>query len=387
MAGGVHVHDLVPFSTQDFDTSHKIKHFTFGSYFPGMENPLDGLVISKFNSHNTEGVTGAYQYFLKVCPAYWTPSIILLIFLLQASTREHLPESMLRVQCKEIQAAKEWDIKMLVEVVFGRCCSLVLHLCPVCKHSLCYTDDVIILCHTCRIRLSVSMTQFSPIFIQWLLCCPYNIAHENSRQGIMCKCSKHSMEVIFGFASILILPGMSLAHAKNTLNDFIECYAFQIMENNIVDQDMCDVLFRWCPPLTQVWGASILQQISTQWLSILGQEMIKCSASFQEYSFIMTSLRSRYTFWTSLHFWTQHFLWVPKGVAIQDSSISIAKYMVAGCCCHCLPSLVYRAGSCWCYFRIFDLHQSSKFADGISEQDGYGRMTLCQAIQICARQA
>ena len=70
MAGGVHVHDLVPFSTQDFDTSHKIKHFTFGSYFPGMENPLDGLVISKFNSHNTEGVTGAYQYFLKVCPAY-----------------------------------------------------------------------------------------------------------------------------------------------------------------------------------------------------------------------------------------------------------------------------------------------------------------------------
>ena len=83
--------------------------------------------------------------------------------------------------------------------------------------------DITILDHTCRTRLSVSMTQFSPMFIQWLLYCPYNSAHESSRQDIMYKCSKHSMEVAFAFASILTLPGISLVHAKITLNDFIEC--------------------------------------------------------------------------------------------------------------------------------------------------------------------
>ena len=66
MAGGVHVHDLIPFGTSDFDTSHEIYKLAFGEEYPGMENPLDGLVIPKVNSQNKEGVTGAYQYFLKV---------------------------------------------------------------------------------------------------------------------------------------------------------------------------------------------------------------------------------------------------------------------------------------------------------------------------------
>lgn len=66
MAGGVHVHDLVPFGTQDFDTSHEIHNLAFGEKVPGMKNPLDGLNIPKFNDQNKDGVTGAYQYFLKV---------------------------------------------------------------------------------------------------------------------------------------------------------------------------------------------------------------------------------------------------------------------------------------------------------------------------------
>lgn len=66
MAGGVHVHDLVPFGTQEFDTSHEIHQLAFGQTYPGLENPLDGLVIKKINDQNREGKTGAYQYFLKV---------------------------------------------------------------------------------------------------------------------------------------------------------------------------------------------------------------------------------------------------------------------------------------------------------------------------------
>ena len=65
-AGGVHVHDLIPFGTEDFDISHTIHKLGFGLDYPGRKNPLDGVVIPKVNHHNRDGKTGAYQYFLKV---------------------------------------------------------------------------------------------------------------------------------------------------------------------------------------------------------------------------------------------------------------------------------------------------------------------------------
>lgn len=65
-AGGVHVHDLIPFGTEEFDISHTIHKLSFGEDYPGRENPLNGVIVPKVNAHNREGKTGAYQYFLKV---------------------------------------------------------------------------------------------------------------------------------------------------------------------------------------------------------------------------------------------------------------------------------------------------------------------------------
>ena len=62
----MHVHDLVPFGTTEFDTSHTVNHLSFGEDYPGMKNPLDKVRVAKFNVHNPDGRTGMYQYFLKV---------------------------------------------------------------------------------------------------------------------------------------------------------------------------------------------------------------------------------------------------------------------------------------------------------------------------------
>ena len=66
--GNMHVHDLVPFQTTEFDTSHTLHHLAFGEEYPGMTNPLDAVVVHRINPHNPAGRTGMYQYFLKVLP-------------------------------------------------------------------------------------------------------------------------------------------------------------------------------------------------------------------------------------------------------------------------------------------------------------------------------
>ena len=66
--GNMHVHDLVPFQTTEFDTSHIVHHLAFGQEFPGMTNPLDDARVHRINPHNPTGATGMYQYFLKVGP-------------------------------------------------------------------------------------------------------------------------------------------------------------------------------------------------------------------------------------------------------------------------------------------------------------------------------
>ncbi|KAF6149104.1 hypothetical protein GIB67_038887 [Kingdonia uniflora] len=62
----VHVHDLLVFQKDSFNISHKINRLTFGEYFPGVVNPLDGVQWVQ------ETANGMYQYFIKVVPTMYT---------------------------------------------------------------------------------------------------------------------------------------------------------------------------------------------------------------------------------------------------------------------------------------------------------------------------
>jgi hypothetical protein len=66
--GGMHVHDLMPFKTKVFNMSHSIAKLSFGADFPGVVNPLDGVV------RDMEGDAGMYQYFLRVVPTNYRDS-------------------------------------------------------------------------------------------------------------------------------------------------------------------------------------------------------------------------------------------------------------------------------------------------------------------------
>ncbi|CAD7696002.1 unnamed protein product [Ostreobium quekettii] len=63
--GSVHVHDLVPFQDKDIDFSHHIVSLSFGTVYPGMVNPLDGVAVQQANRDNAQGQPGMFQYFLK----------------------------------------------------------------------------------------------------------------------------------------------------------------------------------------------------------------------------------------------------------------------------------------------------------------------------------
>ncbi|CAL9177020.1 unnamed protein product [Musa hybrid cultivar] len=62
----MHVHDLLPFQKESFNISHKINRLSFGEYFPGAINPLDGV---QWVQHAPYGM---YQYFIKVVPTVYT---------------------------------------------------------------------------------------------------------------------------------------------------------------------------------------------------------------------------------------------------------------------------------------------------------------------------
>ncbi|XP_073010887.1 uncharacterized protein [Typha latifolia] len=62
----MHVHDLLPFQKDSFNISHKINRLTFGEYFPGVLNPLDGAQWMQQTPY------GMYQYFIKVVPTVYT---------------------------------------------------------------------------------------------------------------------------------------------------------------------------------------------------------------------------------------------------------------------------------------------------------------------------
>jgi len=64
----MHVHDLQPFRNFKFNLSHTINRLSFGKEFPGIINPLDGVM--KANEKEKDGA-GMYQYFVKVVPTIY----------------------------------------------------------------------------------------------------------------------------------------------------------------------------------------------------------------------------------------------------------------------------------------------------------------------------
>ncbi|OEL21199.1 Endoplasmic reticulum-Golgi intermediate compartment protein 3 [Dichanthelium oligosanthes] len=70
--------------------SHKINKLSFGEEFPGVVNPLDGV---EWTQDNSNGLTGMYQYFVKVVPTIYTDIRGRKIYSNQFSVTEHFREA------------------------------------------------------------------------------------------------------------------------------------------------------------------------------------------------------------------------------------------------------------------------------------------------------
>ncbi|XP_023337737.1 endoplasmic reticulum-Golgi intermediate compartment protein 3 [Eurytemora carolleeae] len=58
----VHVHDVQPYSTSDFNVTHTIRHLSFGRNVPGKTDPMDGVVgVAEKGSE-------MFQYYVKIVP-------------------------------------------------------------------------------------------------------------------------------------------------------------------------------------------------------------------------------------------------------------------------------------------------------------------------------
>mmetsp|Transcript_33759 Transcript_33759/g.54705 ORF Transcript_33759/g.54705 Transcript_33759/m.54705 type:complete len:386 (-) Transcript_33759:112-1269(-) len=64
----MHVHDLMPFQSREFNVSHHIYRLSFGQDFPGVINPLD------HQDRIVETGSGMFQYFVKVVPTLYQRS-------------------------------------------------------------------------------------------------------------------------------------------------------------------------------------------------------------------------------------------------------------------------------------------------------------------------
>lgn len=58
--GHMHVHDLLPFHTTNFDLTHRVDKLWFGDSYPGMKNPLDGLEVKQTGLGNPDGIPGMF---------------------------------------------------------------------------------------------------------------------------------------------------------------------------------------------------------------------------------------------------------------------------------------------------------------------------------------
>ncbi|XP_057976642.1 uncharacterized protein LOC131163855 [Malania oleifera] len=61
-----HMDGFLAVQKNNYNISHRINKLTFGDYFPGILNPLDGVRWVQENQH------GLYQYFIKVVPTIYT---------------------------------------------------------------------------------------------------------------------------------------------------------------------------------------------------------------------------------------------------------------------------------------------------------------------------
>ena len=61
----LHVHDLLAFTNEKFNVSHKVHELSFGDPFPGVVNPMNGAV------RRTDAM-GMFQYYAKVVPTAYT---------------------------------------------------------------------------------------------------------------------------------------------------------------------------------------------------------------------------------------------------------------------------------------------------------------------------
>lgn len=61
----VHVHDLQPFGSTQFNLTHHIRHLSFGHEYPGLKHPLDNTYVA------AEDAGSMYQYFVKIVPTLY----------------------------------------------------------------------------------------------------------------------------------------------------------------------------------------------------------------------------------------------------------------------------------------------------------------------------
>eukprot|EP00300_Choanocystis_sp_HF-7_P005063 c13865_g1_i1.p1 GENE.c13865_g1_i1~~c13865_g1_i1.p1 ORF type:complete len:390 (-),score=68.95 c13865_g1_i1:140-1309(-) len=80
----MHVHDVQTMGTTYFNMTHTIRSLSFGTTFPGVVNPLDGVTKVSAN-----GISAAYQYFIKLVPTTYTRDDGHVINTNQFSVTEH----------------------------------------------------------------------------------------------------------------------------------------------------------------------------------------------------------------------------------------------------------------------------------------------------------
>lgn len=79
----MHVHDLQPLKWAEFNISHTVVRLSFGKEYPGIVNPLDGVVKEEM------GGAGMFQYFVKVVPTIYSGLDGIVINTNQFSVTEH----------------------------------------------------------------------------------------------------------------------------------------------------------------------------------------------------------------------------------------------------------------------------------------------------------
>jgi len=67
MRDGRHIHQFSPQDAPLWNCTHTVHELSFGDYFPGMVNPLDGML----GLASEEDGTGLFQYFIKVVPTLY----------------------------------------------------------------------------------------------------------------------------------------------------------------------------------------------------------------------------------------------------------------------------------------------------------------------------